>query len=74
MGRNERIRKEQRLEQELAEKAAIEQRRKEKTEPVYRVTKRLVIAVVATVLILYLGVIVTAKLPDILQRISQSMN
>lgn len=74
MGRNERIRKEQRLEQELAEKAAIEQRRKEKTEPVYQVTKRLVVAVVATVLILYLGVIVTAKLPDILQRISQSMN
>lgn len=74
MGRKERIRKEQKVEQELAEKAAIEQRRKEKTDPVYRTTKRLVLAIVATVVILYLGVIVTAKLPEILQRITQSMN
>lgn len=74
MGRNERIRKEQRLEQELAEKAAIEQRRKEKTEPLYQTSKRLIFAVIATVVILYLGVFVTARLPEILQRITQSMN
>lgn len=74
MGRNERLRKIQRLEQETIEKAAIEQRRKDKVEPTYRATKRLIFAVVATVVILYLGVIINDRLPQILQKITQSMN
>lgn len=74
MGRNERLRKLQRVEQDRAEKLAIEQRRKDNTEATYRIAKQLTMAIVATIVLLYLGVVVTAKLPEILQRISQSMN
>jgi hypothetical protein len=74
MGKKERVRKQQRLEQKLAEQAAAERRRKDKVEPIYQLTKRFVVVTAATILILYLGVVVTAKLPEILQRISRSVN
>ena len=71
MGRKQREKKLERIEQELAEKQAIEQRKAERLAPIYRWARRLGIAVVATFLILYLGIVVNGKLPDILIRLAE---
>ena len=71
MGKKQREKKLERIEQEIAEKQAIELRRAERLAPIYRLVKRLSMAVVATFLILYLGVVVNGKLPDILARLTE---
>ncbi len=71
MGKKQREKKLEKIEQELAEKAAIEQRRQERIAPVLRWAKRITAAVLATGLILYLGVIVNSKLPAILVRLTE---
>lgn len=71
MGKNAREKKLEKIEQELAEKQAIEQRRKERVAPIVRWAKRLTLATIATFLILYLGVVINNRLPDILVRLTE---
>jgi hypothetical protein len=74
MGKKAREKKLEKIEQEMAEKQAIEQRRAERTAPIIRMVKRLTVAVVATGVILYLGVIINSKLPEILNGLAQRGN
>ncbi len=71
MGKKQREKKLERVEQTQAEKQAIEQRRAERLAPIYRWVKRLTLAAVATFVILYFGVIINGKLPDILVRLTE---
>lgn len=74
MGRNQRLRKEQRLEQEKMELQAVEVRRQERVQPVVRTTKRVTMALLATVGLLYLGTFIAARLPEIVSRITETMH
>ena len=71
MGKKAREKKLEKIEQEMAEKAAIEQRRAERIAPVIRTAKRLTIAVLATAFILYLGVVINTRLPDIIAKLME---
>lgn len=73
MGKNQRSRKEQRVSQELQEKQAIELRRQERTQPLVQTTKRVTLAVLATIALLYVGVFVVARLGQILSKITPSL-
>jgi hypothetical protein len=70
MGKKTKERKLAKLELLMQEKQAIEARRAEKLQPVYRTTKKFVMAVIGTAVLLYLGVLVSAHLPGVLRRLS----
>lgn len=72
MGKNERLRKEQRELLEMEEKKAIEQRRQERLRPNIAAAKRIAGAVLATILLFYIGSVVNERLPEIVEKISQS--
>ena len=69
MGRKQREKKLEKIEQELAEKQGIEQRRSARVAPIIKTTKRIVVAVLATTFILYVGAVINSRLPDILDRL-----
>lgn len=71
MGMKQRAKKQARLEQLAAEKAEITKRKEAKTAPIIREVKRVVITAVATAFILYLGVLVNSRLPDILAKLTE---
>ena len=72
MGKRQKLKKLARVELELAEKQAIEARRAERLAPVYAMSRRVALAVVATTVLLYVGVMVNSKLPSILKRLSET--
>lgn len=72
MSKKQRERKAVRVEQELIEKIAIEQRRKVRVAPMFRTAKKLTFVVVTTVFVLYLGVMINNRLPEILTRIAEN--
>jgi hypothetical protein len=73
MGKKQQLRKQAKIEQERIEKEAIEQRRAEKSAPFVKTAKRIVAASVATIILLYIGVAVSARLPQILDRLAQEI-
>lgn len=62
MSRKERAKKLQRLEQTEAEKVLIMERRKERLAPVYQMMRKFLLALVVTILILYVGYIINGRL------------
>lgn len=62
MSRKQRERKMQKIEQVVAEKAVILERRKDRLAPIYRMIRKFAIALFFTVLILYVGFIINGRL------------
>ena len=62
MSRKEREKKQQRLEEVLAEKAVIMERRKERLAPVYKMIRKFAVALFVTILILYIGFVINGRL------------
>ncbi|MEX0594498.1 MAG: hypothetical protein WD157_00125 [Patescibacteria group bacterium] len=71
MGKNAREKKLEKIEQEMAEKRVVELRRAERIAPIIITIKRLSAAVLATIFILYLGVMINSHLPEIVNRLTE---
>jgi hypothetical protein len=69
MGKKSRERKELKIQQTEQERILIEERRRARLAPAYALTKRLIITVLITVLLLYLGIFVSNHLPGITTQI-----
>ena len=72
MSRKQREKEAIKIEQELIEKKAVEQRRQERIAPMYKTAKLATFIVIATIFILYFGVIVNNRLPDILIKLAEN--
>ena len=72
MSRKQREERAIKTEQEIIEKKAVEMRRRERVEPMFKTAKKINIVVTATVFILYLGVTVNDRLPEILIKIAEN--
>lgn len=73
MGKKERLRKAVREEQIIREKEEINYRRQERIKPALAAIKRVTMALIATGALLYVGTLVVARLPEILSKITQTM-
>ena len=73
MGKNVRQRQEVKLKKAEQEKLEILQRRRERTQESIRLTRRLVLATASTIALLYVGVMVTSRLEEIISRISHTI-
>jgi len=71
MGMKARAKKQAKIEQMAAEKAEIAKRKEEKTAPIVKEAKRVAITILATAFILYLGVLINSRLPDILAKLTE---
>ena len=69
MGKNQRIRKQSKVELSLAEKQAIQERKKDRVGPTVKLTKKLVLAVLCTFVLLYGGTQVDKHLNKIIAGI-----
>ncbi len=69
MGKRAREKKLAKIEQTVEEKRLIEERRSERLRPAYALTKKLVITLSITIVLLYVGVLVDHHLPQIASRI-----
>jgi len=72
MGMKERAKKQAKIEQFEAEKAEIARRKEERTAPIVKEVKRVVITVLLTAFILYVGVLINSRLPDILAKFAEN--
>ena len=72
MSKKQREKETIKIEQELIEKKAIELRRQERVAPMYKTAKLATIVVVTTFFILYFGVMVNNRLPDILIKLAEN--
>ena len=72
MGKKQREKKEARVEQLMQEKQEIEERRQERVAPAYATARRLTVAILVTLFILYIGVWVNGHLPNILGRLAEN--
>lgn len=72
MGMKAREKKMAKIRQIAAEKAQIAKRKEEKTAPIVKEVKRVVITVLATAFILYLGVLINSRLPVILAKLAEN--
>ena len=72
MSRKQREERAIKTEQEIIEKKAVEMRRRERVAPMFKTAKKITIVVTATVFILYLGVTVNDRLPEILIKIAEN--
>ena len=72
MSRKQREERAIKTEQEIIEKKAIEIRRRERVAPMFKTAKKITSVVTATVFILYLGVTVNDRLPEILIKIAEN--
>lgn len=70
MGRKVRERKLAKMEAIRQQKLEAQERRRARTEESTSFLKKFMMATISTVVLLYLGVIVTAKLEEIVSRIS----
>lgn len=69
MGKNQRLRKEIKLNEELTEKVEIQSRRQDRVGPVYRMARRLSVAVLVTIFLLYGGIQVNRHLDGFVAKI-----
>jgi hypothetical protein len=69
MGKNQRIRKHNKVEMNLAEKQAVQERKKDRVGPTVKLTKKLVLAVFCTFILLYGGTQVDKHLNNIIAGI-----
>jgi hypothetical protein len=69
MGKNSRERKLAKVEQTLEEKQLVEARRRERLAPTYAMTRKLLITLTVTVVLLYVGVIINHHLPSITEKL-----
>jgi len=69
MGKNQRLRKEIRLQEEQSQKQAIVERKKERLTPVYKTARRVSVALIVTIFLLYGGSIVNNHLYEIVQKL-----
>ena len=72
MSRKQREKRAIKTEQEIIDKKAIEIRRQERVAPIFKTVKKLIALVTATIFILYLGVTVNDRLPEILIKIAEN--
>lgn len=70
MGKRTRERKVAKLTQLQQEKMLIESRRASQLKPVYRTVRKITLAVMATVLLLYLGIFINQHLGGVINRLS----
>lgn len=69
MGMRAREKKLAKIEQTLAEKQIIETRRRERMAPIYAMTRKFLVTLTVTVVLLYVGVIINHHLPSITERL-----
>lgn len=69
MGKNSQERRMAKMEQSQAEKQQIEERRQERLRPVYKATRQLVLTLIVTIALLYIGVLINHHLPSITSRL-----
>lgn len=62
MSRKQRERKEAILAEMASEKAAIEARRKDRLGPIYKMTRKFVLALFFTFILLYVGLVVNGRI------------
>lgn len=69
MGKRVKLRKEQKLQAELEERALIEKRRRIRLIPVWRYTGRVLFVLIVTAVLLSLGVFVNNRIGEILEKL-----
>ena len=72
MSKKQREREAAKVEQEIVEKKSIEHRRQVRLAPMLKLVKKLTVVILTTFFVLYLGVIINNRLPEILIKISEN--